>query len=271
MANNEENEKALPENHKYTQAKKIPLFNEHHTQLEKYRGIVNAENIDQVFAIATKGYQVIQHDELVETVEKALTEINLKNSTRTVELNSGARIHVDISFPDNTLKINDNTLSLNIAWDNSYDLSTGIRITVSGQDHKGTSYYIPESYASYYHKHTKGLSMDKVKESLEKGINSFDKQVSNYFNNLVNTTTTIDKAIVWLDKCLEDEVISKKYLEEMRKVLEERKAFTIKDKEITNLWGLYSLISEVLSKSQASLESKQSYAEKLAKRLHNAK
>lgn len=272
---NNEVEKSEPQpetpKSKYTEAKAIPIFNEKQTQLEKYRAIVNKENIDQVFAIATKGYQVIQHDQLVDAVNTALTSISLKNNTRVTEMNEGARLHVDINFPDNKLVVNSEDVSLNIAWDNSYDLSTGLRITISAQDNRGIKYYVPKSYASYYHKHTKGLEISKVEKSLKEGIEVFDKKVSSYFNELVTSVTTSDKAIVWLDKCIEDEVISKKYLEEMRDVLAQRKTFSIKNKEVTNLWSLYSLISEVLGKSEASQASKQSYAEKLAKRLSEAK
>lgn len=266
-----EEQESLPEKHKYTQAKAIPIYNVEQTQLEKYRAIVNSEDINKVFAIATKGYQVVQHDTLVGTVNTALETINLKHNAKVIEENEGARIHMDIAFPDNKLSINGETVSLNIAWDNSYDLSTGLRITVSATNTQGIKYYVPKSYASYYHKHTKGLKIEKVKKSLEDGIEVFDKKVSSYFNELVSSQTTTDKAIVWLDKCLEDEVISKKYLEEMRDILKRNKSFSIKNKEVTNLWGLYSLISEVLGKSSASQESKQSYAVKLAKRLSEAK
>lgn len=266
-----EEQELLPEKHKYTQAKAIPIYNVEQTQLEKYRAIVNAEDINKVFAIATKGYQVVQHDQLIETVDSALETINLKHSTRVIEENDGARIHMDISFPDNKLTIDGENVSLNIAWDNSYDLSTGLRITVSATDSRGVRYYVPKSYASYYHKHTKGLKIEKVKKSLEEGVEVFDKKVSSYFNELVASQTTTDKAIVWLEKCLEDEVISKKYLEEMRDILKQRKSFSIKNKEVTNLWSLYSLISEVLGKSTASTDSKQAYAVKLAKRLSEAK
>ena len=117
-------------------------------------------------------------------VDDALQDRNLLANPLIREMNQGARIHIELNFPNITLDVEENgqQVKLCCTYDNSYDGTTGLRLQIGAESpyHGGFLYVggvVRSSEENYYHRHTKGVNVTKFGDKLEKCINSFQNKI----------------------------------------------------------------------------------------------
>jgi len=236
---------------KFIEAREMKIFDEQGKEFVGWKGIVNVENTEQRFDIVGTGYKIAQHSEVVATVTKSLEELGFKNNMGVLEIGDGGRVHISIVFPDLKIDVlgSGDYISMRASLDNSYDSTTGLRLDVGGI-RQGYYIYVGEKFSHYYHRHTKGLDISELENSIRKGIETFQTKIKQEFENLAGTK--VDPLVIsgWLNKLMEEKTkkIPAKYLEVIKNTFE-----TVRG-NITNLWSLYNLVCEVLGKEDMTID-----------------
>lgn len=238
----------------FKRATKIDLFDKD-GNLWKLKGVVNEENTREYFNTVSDGYNIVQHDEVVELVETAIKDKKLNAITKiddSIKTN-GARLHIELTFPDITLDVEDNgqQVALRCSYDNSYDGSTGLRLQVGAKSPYGEGFLwvgglVKALEDNYYHKHTKNVNVAEFEKKLDKGIESFQTKIREHFLQMIKVPLTNAQADTFLEGCKELKNVTEKYVETL---VSEAKKATLKNK-----WQLYVLICDTLSKEASSID-----------------
>ena len=237
---------------KYTVAKEVDIEQIDATPrfIPRYKALVNEDKLDQVFAIVGRDYKVALHQEVVDAVETTLSDLKLESTGNPEEYNEGARLNIVKKFPNIGMQIENEFFNLTITVDNSYDLTTGLRVVVGAvKRDTNTQCFIPDRFANLYHKHTKGMMIDDIRGSVHKGISVFQNKIREDFERMVATPIDPTEASIKFDDLSSEDsksLIPKKYLEEVKKAVDE--------KQPTTQWRLYKLVMETLAPLDFSLE-----------------
>jgi hypothetical protein len=249
---------------KFTVAKEISLYSQDVTDgpmnplAPKYKGIVNAENHSQIFNVVGMGYKIAQHDEVFEAIEQTVKELGFKADITPYVLDEGGRLKVRVTFPDINLHIGPrevgDIVNLRMTFDNSYNATTGLRGCVDGLRLKCTNgMTVPEKFAYSYHKHTKGMDINKLCIAIEKGVETFQTKIKEKWERYQATKINPDKARIFLQELAQKEegkktVISKKYLDMMLERMDWGGSIDVRGAGmVTNQWMLYNLATEILT------------------------
>jgi hypothetical protein len=249
-------------------AKKIDLFDVD-GNLWKMKGVVNEENQKEYFNTVSDGYNIVQHDEVISLVEEAIKDKNLNPKKSIEELNEGARLHIELTFPEISLDVEGNgqQVSLRCSYDNSYDGTTGLRLEVGAESPYGGGFLwvgglVKAIEDNYYHRHTKGVNVAEFEKKLDKGIESFQTKIKEHFTKMFKTSATNEEAQDFLDGSIDIKGISKIYIESIKSAVSRS---TIKNK-----WQLYCVICDTVTKEAASLDVRNRQLALLITRLHNS-
>ena len=241
---------------KYPKCQEVKLnfeINGVQQEAKKWKGLVDADNVSQQWNIVGKNYKVAQHDDVADTVSKALEDLGLKPEVIPQVHNNGARLHIGLRFPEIKLGLGTDTVSMVAYFDNSYDSTTGLRLEI-GAYQDDCIIYIGGNYSKYYHRHTKGLQVSALERSISKGIETFQGKVKTQLESLVNTVVDPLALSGWLNDQInkvDDEdstrhkaasVIPIKYL----KAIQDR--FVEVRGNMTNLWSVYNMVCQTLNK-----------------------
>lgn len=257
---------------KFKRAIEIEIFDADGNKWEGQKGLVNEEDKLDRFAIVGVGYKIAQHEEVYDIVMKALLDLKIENIATTEDMNNGARLRIDLKFPEIVHSIAGEQMQLWATFDNSYDGSTGLRLEVNAYMPKtDTNLYCSEIISAklnrYYHRHTKGLEVGMLEGTIEKGIEIFQKEMSKEFEQLVETPVTSMYAVAFIEDLIEHKKskVAKKYLQ---LILE---ALVATNGRILNAWQLYCLISSVLTKEVSSIDLRKNNARDLLSKIkaHN--
>jgi len=243
---------------KYTQAVETELFLGRNklSLAGSYKALTNKKNPKQIFAIVGEGYEVIQHDEVVNTIQDAVEDLNLNPTTKIKEMNEGGRIHGEMIFHSHYVDVtgDGDVVNLRVSFDNSYDCSTGVRMNF-GAFHptKRIMLFIGERYAKYYHKHTKGLNKHEMASGIKKGGELFQNRILKMFQDMANTNVDYQKVKALLEDAADKKTsgIPQKYLSSVQDAL---------GWGTHSLWELYLTYSEVLSSECESIDARGRHA-----------
>lgn len=255
----------------YKQAAETLLFDEQGNVLADYKGIVNKENIQEVFSVTSKGYKIIQHEDVLTKIEAVVNDLKLKHNRHILQMNDGARIHAWYNFPEIKFKVDDREISLNCSWDNSYNQTTGVRMLVGAFYGGRISLYLGEKFSKYYHKHTIGLNTSSLVRNLEKGIKVFEDKVKDYFESMTKKMFTYNEAIILIDEAIKEKILAEKYGKQIKDTLDQEVVVDLKNERTVSQWKFYLLVSEVLEKNVTSLDTRNRYSDLLQKRMANKK
>ncbi len=247
----------------FNQAKKINLYDCNGNLINGHKAVVNKKNEQQVFSVVSDNYQVVQHDEVISTIEKTLSSLNLRYDKKVIELNNGARVRVEMIFPDIEVNLGNGDVSkFRATFDNSYDCSTGLRLDIGAFRMICTNgLTIGERWGSYYHKHSQGLNISMLGKSVKHGVKIFKTKVKAMFEDMAQLEISPDQARAFLDNTIEKKLIANKYLDGMMNRLNYGGNVEIKrDSQINSKWMLYNLISEELTHNCESLDAQRRYA-----------
>jgi hypothetical protein len=256
----------------FKRAKEVKIFDEKGNEWLGQKGLVNEANEWDRFAIVGTGYKIAQHDEVYEIVDKALNDLKIEHKTSTLEMNEGARLRIDLKFPEIVHSIAGEQIQLWATFDNSYNSSTGLRLEINAyMPVTDTNLYcsevISEKMNKYYHRHTKGLEVGMLEGTISRGIEIFQKEIGKEFDELVNMPVNAMDAAAFFSEMLENKTVktAKKYLVRIIEALG-----NVGDK-VNTAWGLYSLVSSILTKEVASVDLRRNNARELLSRIKKNK
>jgi hypothetical protein len=135
----------------------------------QYKAIVRQDN-NSLISIVNKNYKLVPNAELIEQVmeqlERTDQNFSIDNHHSFV---TDKRMRLHITFPELLIKDDpDDGIALSLYLHNSYDRSEGVRMFWGGIRLICTNGMIlGKLLAKFYGKHTKGLRIEKLKESLE--------------------------------------------------------------------------------------------------------
>jgi len=244
-------------------ATKINLFDAKGNGLHDYKAVANEAQETEIFSVVKNGYQIIQHEDVFKTVEDAIADKNFNASVKPHRDydGNGGRLHIEVTFEDIKLDIDNDGLKSNLycTYDNSYDGTTGLRLSVGAKRGNAVLWLVG---SRYYHKHTKGVSVDAFEDSLEKGIDDFQTKIKGHFMGMFKTPLTNASAETFLQDCEGIKEISyKKYIAEV--ILPRVEASSIKNK-----WQLYCLICEGISEVAPSIDARDRQLQVIINRMH---
>jgi len=244
-------------------AKLFKIYDENGKALNDYKNVGNEENEQESFQIVKNTYRIIQHEDVYNTVQEAIDDKNLNAEIKPNHNfdGNGGRLHIEVVFPEITLDVENDGLQskLYCTYDNSYDGTTGLRLSV-GAKRGNAVLWMPDS--RYYHKHTKSVSVKAFEDSLEEGIKTFQTKIKGHFMGMFKTPTTEAAAVDYLENCIGIKNISKTYV---NSIITKVKAATIKNK-----WQLYCIICESITKEASSLDVRDRHLQALMGRMHRA-
>jgi len=252
----QDSEKTIEEKPKsrFIRATSLKIIDEEGNELSRHKVIVNEAKHTQYFDIVGSGYKIAQHDEVVENIEEAIKELELTAEEDCIlQIDEGARVHVGMKFPKIEITLdNGEVLTLRVSWDNSYNSTTGLRMSLDALNKKG--YYLGTEFGKFYHRHTKGLDVKNLKRSLEKGIEVFKTKIFNQFQEMLNSKLDLPKVLTFLDKCGDEKIIAVKYIDIVKEKLND-----LTYNEMDSQWALYNMVAEVLTARVESIDAQQRY------------
>lgn len=256
----------------FKRAKEIEIFDANGKKWEGQKGLVNeADELDR-FAIVGVGYKIAQHNEVFDIVDKALVDLKIEHKTTTQEMKDGARLRIDLKFPEIVHSIAGEKIILWATFDNSYDSSTGLRLEINAfMERTETNLYcsevISEKLNKYYHRHTKGLEIGMLEGTISKGVEIFQNEMGKEFQQLVETSLDAMEARALFNELIESKSCktAKKYLEMISEALKGA------GDRINNAWVLYSLVSSILTKEVASVDLRKNNARELLNKIKKNK
>ena len=251
-------------------AKEIALYSQedanspYNSLAHKYKGIANEADVSQIFNVVGKDYKLLQHSEMYDMIEKTVLDLGLNAKIKSIQLNEGARLRLLITFPDIIIKIGqEDSVKMMMAFDNSYNATTGLRAAVLGKRIKDHSLlYLGDSFSYFYHRHTKGMDANQIVPTMEKGVEVFQNKVKEKWERYYATKIDPVKAREFLQLWHDEKVISQKYLQ---KIMERMgRGINIQGiGTVTNQWSLYNVIAEVLNQECSSQDTTEASIKKL--------
>ena len=252
--------------HNLIRASELKIFDEAGRNLKDYKALVQEDKNEKLFSIVSKSYKVAQHEDIVGQIEKSLAELELEYNSRILHLDEGARIRMITNFPKINIKVKEEVFNLRLSWDNSYNQTTGVRLVLGVLSPHGHELLIDARLANFYHRHTKGLNLNNLKKTIEKGIEVFKTQVETEFRKMLETPLTMEKAINFLDECCREKVIAEVYLSNIRVALKK-----IVPDQLDSQFILYNLINQVLGAEVKSLDTKERHIRAMSAKLKSLK
>jgi len=256
-------------NNTFKKAAKIDLFDAD-GKLRPPKGIVNADNTSEYFNTVSDGYNIVQHQDVIDLVNDTIEDKNYNVNMYVDDFKNGARIHMVLTFPDIKLDVENNgqSVCLRCTYDNSYDGSTGLRLEIGAQSPYGAGFLwvgglVRALEDNYYHRHTKGVDVAKFEKSLSKGIVSFETKIKDHFKDMFNTPITSSEALSFLeDKVLGTKNISNIYVEAI--------ITAIKRTTLKNKWQLYCIICDTISSEASSVDVRNRHLAAIVGKLHKS-
>jgi hypothetical protein len=227
-------------------------------KVDKFMLIVNKDNHEQEFTVVTKGYKIIQHDDMYKAVKESIDSMKLNYNIIPVIMNEGGRLRVYCDFKDIHLTIGTEEITLRAIYDNSYNCTTGVRLEICG--YSGNKSLFAGEVGKYYHKHTKGLQVSELISGLQKGIKIFENHYAEVFSKMFSKNISETECVTLIDKWIEDKLIPVKYLEMMKEVIVNNGYAEIsKHETISNYWLFYNVACEVLSTQVKSVDTQRNH------------
>ena len=238
---------------RFPKAKEVQLFYNNNgvtEQVKDFKGLVNEDKPEQMFNVVGINYKVAQHDDVMQVVEKALTDMGLQNEVIPHVVNMGARLRVNIRFPEIKLGIGNDYVKMVSYFDNSYDCSTGLRYELAAYQGEYLI-FVGGNFSKFYHRHTKGMNIHEVENTIHKGVEVFQSKIKQELEILAETK--VDPLVVsgWINKLIdteEESIIPKKHLETIKNAFQEERA------TMDSLWNIYNMVCKTLGKQDLNMD-----------------
>ncbi len=252
----------------FKRAKEIEIFDGNGNKWKGQKGLVNEANELDRFAIVGVGYKIAQHDEVYDIVDKALNDLQIVYKTNTIEMNDGARLRIDLKFPEIVHTIAEEEIQLWASFDNSYNGSTGLRLEINAfVERTETNVYCSEVISDQmnkcYRRHTKGLEIGMLEGVINEGVIIFQKEIGKEFKQLAETPITEMGAKTFIQELIDNKSrkTARKYMDMISEALDGASG------RLTTAWALYSLVSSILTREVASVDLRKNNARELLNKI----
>jgi hypothetical protein len=226
---------------------------------EAYTGVYNL-NKGKLSTIASAGYQIIQHNDVVQAVTETLGRLNMNVIGRLN--NYGDRIVADLVFGSENGVITDDAdgIQIGIRVVNSYNKSTSFRLEMfgfrricqNGMTFGAKSFGIVETTIHYGSKEKNMQAISKITESfIAKVINS-STEMQKYVNEMICDSLEYDMAVRIIKS-----MIGKKHYSEILSRLE----------QCTSRWDMYNALTNYATHGQQLTPNVQQHMEKLSRKV----
>lgn len=250
----------------FVEAAEINLFSQENENADmnclahKYKGIVDADNVKNIFNVVSPTYKLIQHREVYDEMKESVQRMGMAAKLENISTNEGARVRFQLTFPDVQVSIGNaeqgDIINLRIAIDNSYNATTGLRCIVSGyRKLDDTNLVVNDRLSRFYHKHTKGADVANLGESLLKGLKVFKDKIQKKWDKYYDTKVDPAKVRDLLRESIGKDEDDKKKVKVANKYLESMLAEATK-KNVTNQFEFYALAAKVLTHGNKSIDSR---------------
>ncbi|MHA1794696.1 MAG: DUF932 domain-containing protein [Promethearchaeota archaeon] len=206
---------------------------------KKYKAIMETKS-GKLISIVPETYRLVTNQEVIEPLLEAVDQLGLERVLGNDSYVLPNRMRLHLIFPE--IKIRDDSeqgIQFATYLSNSYDGSEGVRFLSGGLRLVCTNGMVIGSMINrYYHKHTKGIDVEKFKiiisQSLEK-VPEIEQRIHKMIEQKINLKQKETKQLLEdLEKCL-GKKITKQVTWNLSKA---------KDK---NLWVLFNLFTYILS------------------------
>ena len=220
--------------------------------MNQYKAIVDSRT-GKVFAVASKEYKVMRHEEAIDRIEKAFSENPQLGTYRvsTSLYNSGGRMRRKYSFPGISSEISPgDRVNLELDLFNSYDLKWPFIVTL-GAFRKVCSngLIVRKKYFHIKKRHSVQLDTLSIKEELSSAIKRFGLQAEEWrlWCRMSLTPRTYQRV-------MDTMAFGKKATEEIeKKVSAEAKELTSDGFPIMTIWAFYNVLTWYITHCAVSL------------------
>lgn len=238
-----------------TKAMSVDLYKANGEKIPSFKALVNATKPDQIFNVVSDSYKLAQHDTIVDSVNLALKNLGITHTTKASESQDGGRLLLDVRCENIKLEVGSRDwITLQIQIQNSYTGVVGVLLS-SGffrcicQNRA----IILEKLSGYYHKHTKGLELSAIEANIAAAVTAFQTRMRMDIEKMVATPVGYEKALSFLVEASDKKVVAEKYLTRMVDIISNGTSI-IERPNVENAFGLFNVISEVLSHEGTSNE-----------------
>jgi hypothetical protein len=251
----------------FPSAKLIQIYDSNGNRINGHKAVVNTVNEREVFSVVSDAYKVVQHDEVLDSINKSVSALGLRAESKITEMDNGARIHAELIFPDVEISVGGkDACKFRCIFDNSYNLTTGLRMIIGAFRLVCTNgLMVGEKWGAFYAKHLQSLSVGRLEMCLQHGVKTFQTKVRDQYESMAATPLTPDQARAFFEECLAEEkkVIPIKYLEAMINGGEIDKVNSVQ-----SVWNLYNLAGEVLTHDkEISIDSRRKHMQAINARI----
>lgn len=220
--------------------------------MNQYKAIVDSRT-GKVFAITSKEYKVMRHEEAIERIEKAFSENPQLGAYRvnTSLYNGGGRMRRKYSFPGICVQMSPgDTINLELDMYNSYDLTWPFIVTL-GAFRKVCSngLVVGDKYFHVKKRHSAQLYSLSIREELSSAIQRFGLQAAEWrsWHRMSLTPRTYQRVMGTM-------AFGKKATEEIeKKVSAEVKELTNDGFPIMTVWAFYNVLTWYITHCAVSL------------------
>ena len=204
---------------------------------------------NEVLGVVTEKYEVLQNNDLINTVESLFTKEGFTNYNRkTICTANGSRIRAIYDFPDQGFKLaNGNDLTFRLKVQNSFDGSLRasfqvglVRLVCSN------GLALPVASVGMTRKHTNSqLDPELVRESFHKSVKAFSESAP-LFNRMIETRLTQTEGLTVLLGLEKSKVMSERMREGIEAIWNRP---TYREDSDRNLFNLYNSVTQHLTHS----------------------
>lgn len=212
-------------------AEKRKVYNEEGEEIEGYRRIVNRNNPDEVYTIATARYTILQHKDFFPKVIDAVDELEIE--VRDIEIKSnGGRVFLEFIFAER-YNIGEEEILMGVRSGNSFDRSCrayagayGLRkICTNGMMGKGL-------FGRKAHLHVGRIKVEDISEGLEETLPEAENNLQTVYRANNNKKMSISDA----KELLKELKIAKRTREETLNRIPTR----------PSRWDVYNAVTEII-------------------------
>jgi len=245
------------------EAQPINLYNKNGHQLENYVGVANKIDCEEVFNVVSPQYKIVQHGEAIDAVHTAFDELGLKTDVKLTEMNDGARIQMQILFPEFVTDIDrkGDHIQMQALIDNSYNGTTGLRgafgafrlVCMNGM-------FVGDKVSSFYHKHTSGLDLYRLTQQMGKCISHYQDKFTTDLQSMLLKSLTPTESLALIDSIIKRKMIAAKYLEIAKNIIQYGGSFDIKNiHDVSNIWKFYQVLTETITHHVQSADTRRHF------------
>lgn len=249
--------------------------------------IVRPDTMQPLGIVGKDSYNLITHNELVTSVNNALTDMGLDTEQKTTMTKNGSRLYHIIDFPSETVEpeVGD-MVNMRAILRNSYDGSSkvgfelgGVRLVCSnGLKTFRKAFFVLQ-------KHNSLFDMESVTAKFKNAVTMFHMEIAGFFKVLQGTPLDKMAGLAMVKRLLDEKLVPEKYANTIGQIwlnpqesndiiseVNDESSVTMQNTELDkarNLWSWYNACTLVITHCIKSIERQAFIHDAVQKQLKN--